>query len=74
MSVALINKHKMKFQTLGSYAGSVIILLCFVTQLTTIYFTDPNRPGMHMKLIKWLLEVNQVLHLILVYLLATYYR
>ena len=58
ISVALINKHEMKFQTLWSYAGSVIILVNFVTQPTTIYFADPNRPGMHMKLIKWLLEVK----------------
>lgn len=40
------------------YAGSVVILVCFVTQLTTMNYTDPNRPGMHMKLIKWLLEVK----------------
>lgn len=50
--------HEMKHQTLGSYAGSVVILVCFVTQLSIINFTDPNRPGMHMKLIKWLLEVK----------------
>jgi tRNA/tmRNA/rRNA uracil-C5-methylase (TrmA/RlmC/RlmD family) len=24
----------------------------------TINFSDPNRPGMHLKLIKWLLEVK----------------